>query len=75
LSEAAGAPSALKPQERKIVRLAARGLSNRDLAAQLFLSPADGRLPPLRGVSQTRHHRPNGLTDIDVEQVSAIHPE
>ncbi|WP_329411406.1 AAA family ATPase [Nocardia vinacea] len=34
-----GALAVLTPQERKTIRLAARGLSNRDIAAQLFLSP------------------------------------
>ncbi|MGC0374220.1 helix-turn-helix transcriptional regulator [Streptomyces sp. SAI-229] len=36
---AGGVLSVLTSQERKIIRLAARGLSNRDIAAQLFLSP------------------------------------
>ncbi|MFI1696686.1 ATP-binding protein [Streptomyces bobili] len=38
-TETVGALAVLTPQERKIIRLAARGLSNRDIAAQLFLSP------------------------------------
>jgi DNA-binding CsgD family transcriptional regulator len=33
-----GALAALTPREQQIVRLAARGLSNKDIAAQLLLS-------------------------------------
>jgi DNA-binding CsgD family transcriptional regulator len=39
LARPAGALSALTPQELQVVQLAADGLSNRDIATQMFLSP------------------------------------
>gem|GEM_PF-5767813 len=55
------APVALTPREREVVELAARGLSNADIAGKLFVSlrTAEGHLPrPLR---QARRVRSGGV--------------
>ncbi|MGA6167102.1 response regulator transcription factor [Amycolatopsis magusensis] len=44
---ASGAQAELTPQELQITQLAAQGLSNRDIAAQLYLSPRTVAYPKL----------------------------
>jgi DNA-binding NarL/FixJ family response regulator len=59
---AASAPAAdaLSAQELQIARLAADGLSNREIGERLYLSPAAARLPADRADAEAllQHQRP-----------------
>jgi FixJ family two-component response regulator len=51
-----GTPETLTPQEVQIAALVSRGEANREIAAQLFVSPSIRGVPPSQGVPEARDH-------------------